>query len=49
MLRIASEQCGHEAYPQQNSFRNGIYPQSVNMIFILFSITLSHTHIVWEF
>ena len=30
VLRIASEQYGREAYPQQKSFRNNIYLQSVN-------------------
>ena len=29
--RIASEQYGRDAYPQQKSFLNGIYPQNVNM------------------
>ena len=32
VLRIASEQYGHEAYPQKKSFRNDIYSQSVNMV-----------------
>ena len=30
-VRIASEQYGHKAYPQQKPFWNNIYLQSVNM------------------
>ena len=32
MLWRASEQYGHQAYPQQKSFQKGIYPKSVNMV-----------------
>ena len=32
MLKIASEQYRREAYQQQKSFRNGIYAQTVNIV-----------------
>ena len=32
ILWIASEQYGHQAYPQQKSFQNNIYQKSVNMV-----------------